>query len=143
MIFDHAGIVVRDIDRGERSISRLLPIKARTERFDDATLGVSVRFLRDANNLVFELIAPLGLNSPVAKIASSRSGVINQLAYRVKDLTSASKYFRFNGAVPTGVPKAAVAFDGASVQFFLTPEGFVIELIEALSFSHRFEDVQS
>ena len=141
LTFDHAGIVVRDLARGFRSIRELLPITSRTERFDDQQLGVSVQFLQDESGVVFELIAPLGSSSPVAKIASSRTGVINQFAYRVEDLARAGEYFRSNGATPTAPPKPAIAFGGALVQFFYVPEGFIIELIEAPGFSHRFESI--
>jgi methylmalonyl-CoA/ethylmalonyl-CoA epimerase len=139
MRFDHAGVVVRDLARGFQSIKTLLPITSSTGRFDDEPLGVSVQFVRDESGIVFELIAPLGPNSPVAKIASSRSGVINQFAYRVEDLSSAGNYFRSCGATPTAAPRPVVAFGGALVQFFLVPEGFIVELIEASSFNHRFE----
>jgi methylmalonyl-CoA/ethylmalonyl-CoA epimerase len=139
--FDHAGVVVRDLTRGFQSVKTLLPIASATKRFDDEQLGVSVQFLRDESGVVFELIAPLGSNSPVAKVASSRSGVINQLAYRIKDLSSAGDYFRSNGATPTAPPKPAIAFGDALVQFFLVPEGFIVELIEAPDFIHRFEPI--
>lgn len=142
LTFDHAGVVVRDLARGFQSIKTLLPIISRTKRFDDQQLGVSVQFLQDESGVVFELIAPLGSSSPVAKIAASRIGVINQLAYRVEDLSRAGEYFRFNGATPTAPPKPAIAFGGALVQFFLVPEGFIVELIEAPTFSHRFERIE-
>jgi methylmalonyl-CoA/ethylmalonyl-CoA epimerase len=141
LTFDHAGVVVRDLARGAQSIKTLLPISSRTERFDDQQLGVSVQFLRDDSGVVFELIAPLGSNSPVAKIAASRTGVINQFAYRVDDLSKAERYFRSNGATPTAQPKPAIAFGGALVQFFYMPEGFIVELIEAPGFSHQFERI--
>lgn len=143
MILDHAGIVVRDLARGFQSTSVLLPITSRTQRFDDQQLGVAVQFLRDESGVVFELIAPLGPNSPVAKIAATRIGVINQLAYRVEDLSRAAEYFRSNGALPTAPPKPAIAFGGAFVQFFYMPEGFIVELIEAPGFSHRFESIEA
>ena len=142
LTFDHAGVVVRDLARGFQSIKVLLPITSRTERFDDQELGVSVQFLQDQSGVVFELIAPLGPNSPVAKIASSRTGVINQFAYRVEDLSRAAEHFRLNGATPTAPPKPAIAFGGGLVQFFYTPEGFIVELIEAPGFSHRFERIE-
>jgi methylmalonyl-CoA/ethylmalonyl-CoA epimerase len=114
---------------------------ARSDRFDDSGLQVSVRFLQDRSGSVFELIAPLGKESPVAKIASSRTGVINQVAYRVADLIAAGKHLRSQRATPTGVAKPAVAFGGALVQFFYVPEGFIVELIEAPDFSHRFASI--
>ncbi|MEA2837608.1 MAG: methylmalonyl-CoA/ethylmalonyl-CoA epimerase [Bradyrhizobium sp.] len=140
MIFDHAGIVVRNLEKGLESLGSLLPIVARTARFDDRGLGVSVQFLRDSSGVVLELISPLGLNSPVAKVASSRVGVINQFAYRVADLASAGRHFRSKRAVPTGAPKPAIAFGGALVQFFYFPDGFIVELIEAPDFKHSFEE---
>jgi methylmalonyl-CoA/ethylmalonyl-CoA epimerase len=142
LIFDHAGIVVRDLERGFQSIKALLPITSATGRFDDQQLGVSVQFVRDESGVVFELIAPLGPSSPVAKIAATRTGVINQFAYRVEKLSIAADYFRSNGAIPTAAPKPAIAFGEALVQFFLVPEGFIVELIEAASFSHRFEPIE-
>ena len=142
LIFDHVGIVVRDLEQGFQSIRAFLPITLTTDRFDDQRLGVSVQFVRDESGVVFELIAPIGSSSPVAKIAASRSGVINQFAYCVENLSMAADYFRSNGAIPTAAPKPAVAFGGAFVQFFLAPEGFIVELIEAAGFSHRFERIQ-
>ena len=141
--FDHVGIVVRDLAVGLQSMRALLPIAASTERFDDPGLGVSVQFLQDKSGIVYELIAPLGSNSPVAKIAASRNGVINQLAYRVEDIAAAGQYFRSNGAIPTGSPKPAMAFGGALVQFFYTSEGFIVELIESPGFQHRFQAFES
>ena len=91
--------------------------------------------------MLFELIAPLGPNSPVERIASSRVGVINQVAYRVPDLTAAAREFRSNRAVPIGPPKPAIAFAGANVQFFMAPAGFIVELIEAIDFIHSFEEL--
>jgi len=143
LIFDHAGIVVRDLARGVRSIRTLLPIVSQTRRFDDEVLGVSVQFLRDQGGTIFELIAPFGENSPVAKIASSRVGVINQFAYRVENLVEAANYFRKNGGTPTAAAKPAVAFGGALVQFFLAPDGFIVEFIEAPHFVHQFEPLES
>ena len=143
LLFDHMGVVVRDISLGLKSIKTLLPVIAKTQRFDDPQLGVSVQFLRDGAGVVFELIAPLGASSPVAKIAASRVGVINQIAYRVDDLSKAEEYFRSNGATPTGPPKPALAFGGAMVQFFYVPEGFIVELIEPPRSDLRFEPIDS
>jgi len=141
MIFDHAGIVVRDLEQSEESVRAILPIVARSARFDDGNLGVSVRFLKDRSGVLFELIAPFGSNSPVERIASTRVGVINQIAYRVPDLTAAARKFRSNRAVPIGPPRSAIAFAGANVQFFMAPAGFVVELIETVDFVHSFEGV--
>lgn len=137
-VFDHVGIVAADIDGGSAELEALLPVAAWTARFDDETLGVSVRFARDRSGVVFELIAPLGERSPVAAIAKSKVGVINQLAYRVASLDEAGRHMRGAGAAPLGTPRPAVAFNGARVQFFYSRLGMVIELIEASQFQHDF-----
>ncbi|MDN5006357.1 VOC family protein [Bradyrhizobium sp. GCM10027634] len=138
LIFDHVGLVVRDLRSGLNNVCALLPIVSATRVYDDQVLGVSVQFLRDAGGVMFELIAPFGDNSPVAKIAASGRGVINQVAYRVGNLAAAAEYFRARGATPTGAAKPAVAFDGAPVQFFLTREFIVVELIESEGVSREF-----
>ncbi|AUW40889.1 VOC family protein [Rhizobium leguminosarum] len=136
--FDHCGIVVSDIEQGLWSLAKILPIVGKTERFDDAGLGVSVQFLQDASGMVFELIAPLGDKSPVKKIAATKVGVLNQIAYRVRSLEAGAHHFRAQQALPVGTAKPAIAFGGALVQFFYLPAGLVVELIEAETFSHHF-----
>jgi len=138
LIFDHVGLVVRDLKSGFGNVCSLLPIVSATRVYDDQVLGVSVQFLRDAGGVMFELIAPLGDNSPVAKIAASGRGVINQVAYRVRNLAASAEYFRARGATPTGAAKPAIAFDGAQVQFFLTKEFVVVELIESEGTTRAF-----
>jgi methylmalonyl-CoA/ethylmalonyl-CoA epimerase len=139
--FDHVGMVVRDLTSGFTNVCALLPIVSATKIYDDQVLAVSVQFLRDAGGVMFELIAPFGDSSPVANIAASGRGVINQVAYRVGNLAAAAEYFRARGATPTGVAKPAIAFDGAPVQFFLTKEFVVVELIESDGASRQFVPV--
>ena len=108
------------------------------ERFDDPRLGVSVRFARDPAGIVYELIAPLGDASPVARALKSRSNLLNQIAYRTRSLESSITRLRSQRALPLGPPAPAVAFGGARVQFLMTPFDFVIELIELDRVVHRF-----
>ena len=138
LVFDHIGLVVPDLDTGADQIGRTLPVTGWTARFDDAGLGVSVQFARDAGGVVFELIAPLGDRSPVAAIVKKREGILNQLAYRVADLAAAAQAMRAARAVPLGRPAPAIAFGGAQVQFFMSQMNVVIELIEAPAFAHDF-----
>lgn len=132
MEFDHIGVVVPDLQEGRRRIMATLPITAATPAFDDRVLGVSVQFYRDGSGLVFELIAPFGDSSPVANTLA-QAHRINQLAYRCLDLDEAGRALRRGRAVPLGSPTPAVAFGGARVQFFWSPLGHVIELIETQS----------
>lgn len=140
LIFDHVGIVVPDIDLGSRQIESTLPVVAATPRFDDPGLGVSVKFFRDASGLVFELIAPLGASSPVQNTLG-QSHRLNQLAYRCDDIVVAATALRTARAVPLGPAKPALAFGGGLVQFFWSPMGYVIELIESREARQDFADL--
>ena len=140
MIFDHIGVVAADVGEACRQLGATIGAQETTARFDDETLGVSVQFMRDQSGMVYELIAPLDANSPVAKALASKTNLLNQVAYRTSSLESAGKSLRKSGSLPLGPAKPALAFGGAFVQFFYCPLGFVIELIEAPQFQHAFAD---
>lgn len=137
LTLDHLGVVVSDIDTGSAHILATLPVVECTDRFDDETLGVSVKFYRDAGGLVFELIAPFGDRSPVLKTLKQNHR-LNQLAYICPNIAEAGAALRQARAVPLGPPKPALAFSGSPVQFFWSQLGFVIELIEAPGHRHDF-----
>jgi methylmalonyl-CoA/ethylmalonyl-CoA epimerase len=136
--FDHVGIVVADLLVAAPQLGGLLGAVQWTQRFDDEGLGVSVRFARDRAGVVYELIAPYGERSPVARTLKSRNNLLNQLAYRTPNLEPAVAYLRDQGAVPVTQPAPAVAFGGARVQFLMTPFDFLIELIELDGWAHQF-----
>jgi methylmalonyl-CoA/ethylmalonyl-CoA epimerase len=138
LVFDHVGIVVADADKGCKRLAATLSARETTRRFDDAGLGVSVRFLRDGSGLVYELIAPFGEASPVARTLASKANLLNQIAYRTRDIAAAATRLRATGNFPLGPAKPAIAFGGASVQFFMGALGFVIELIEGGVPVHEF-----
>ncbi len=139
LAFDHIGIVVRDLDTGAERLAAMLGQLSWTRRFDDSVLGVSVRFGRDMTGIVYEVIAPLGDKSPVASALSSRTNLLNQIAYRTKSLTSTVARLRTEGAVPVSRPLPAAAFGGALVQFLMSDLGFLIEVIEIDFMAHQFE----
>ena len=138
LVFDHVGIVVADIDAACRTMAASLGLNGFTARFDDAGLGVSVRFGRDAGGMVYEFIAPLGEKSPVARVLASKNSLLNQIAYRTPSLVGSYAVLRAAGNPPLGPAKPAVAFGGGKVQFFWSPLGFVLELIEAPGHVHVF-----
>jgi methylmalonyl-CoA/ethylmalonyl-CoA epimerase len=138
LTFDHIGLVVASIEAEAPGLAHLLQLTRWTERFDDVVLGVSVCFATDPAGLVVELIAPLGPDSPVARAARTKRDCLNQVAYRTDDLAGTRARFEAAGAVVLSEPKPALAFAGAAVQFFLMPQGFIVELIGAPAFVHQF-----
>jgi methylmalonyl-CoA/ethylmalonyl-CoA epimerase len=138
LFFDHVGIVVADIEPGGVILTGVLGPLSWTQRFDDTRLGVSVRFARDRSGMVYELIAPFGDSSPIARTLKSGANLLNQIAYRTSSLDSGVKQVRAMGALPVGAAAPALAFGGAPVQFMMLPLGFVIELIEVDRIVHVF-----
>jgi len=138
LLFDHVGIVVPDLAAGIPKLAAILGEVNWTRRFDDSRLGVSVQFARDRAGMIYELIAPLGEESPVARTVNLRANLLNQLAYRTNSLEASVEHLRSQGSCPITPPTPALAFGGARVQFLMTPLDFLIELIEVDFAVHEF-----
>ena len=130
MIFDHIGLFVPSLEKGRTHLSQILPITGYGEEIDDPGLKVRVQFGTDSSGVRYELVAPFGEGNPVSGVLASGKGILNHVAYRVADLPAETARLRAARALPIGEPRPAVAFRGARVAFFLTPLGFIVELIE-------------
>jgi methylmalonyl-CoA/ethylmalonyl-CoA epimerase len=141
LVFDHIGLVVADIASARAHLSATLQVSRWTSVIDDAGLGVSVQFgLAQDGTPCFELVAPFGEDSPIARTLSQGRTILNHIAYRVDDLSSAAAHLRAQGCFPTGEPAPAQAYGQGNVQFFLSPLRFIIELIEAPGHRHLFQE---
>jgi methylmalonyl-CoA/ethylmalonyl-CoA epimerase len=138
LIFDHIGIITKDVDKGALFIANTLGANGFTSRFDDEVLGVSVRFVRDLSGIVYELISPLGDKSPVARTLASKANLLNQIAYRTSSISASVAALREHGSLPLGPACPAKAFGGATVQFLFCELGYVLELIEKPDHTHIF-----
>ena len=130
MQFDHIGIFVKDIKFGEKELKKIIKIKKTSKIYKDRNLKVAVRFLRDRNNICYEIVAPFGKNNPVTNILKDGKNILNHLAYRTKNFDKMIYKFRNNKYAPLCLPTPAKAFNGARVIFFLTPLKIIVELIE-------------
>jgi methylmalonyl-CoA/ethylmalonyl-CoA epimerase len=140
MKFDHLGLVVENLERGRISLQQMLPIRAWTDEFVDPGNGVRCQFGQDAAGFLFELLEPLGRDSPIAAALDKGRAILNHIAYLVPDLAAGRDHLRAARCLPTGPPQPAVAYCGRPIQFFFTPLNFVIELIEAEEHRHQLLD---
>ncbi len=101
-----------------------------SEIFSDPIQKVDVQFGTDAGGLRYELITPNAEGAPVASVLKTKKNVLNHVAYTAKDFDLAGQHFRKLGNVPLSAPAPAIAFDGARIQFWYTPDDYIIELIE-------------
>jgi methylmalonyl-CoA/ethylmalonyl-CoA epimerase len=138
MQFDHIGIVASSLAEGRAHIGRLLNIARWTAEFPDAINQVYVQFGCDQSHVCYEIVAPLGDASPVRAALKGGNRILNHVAYRVADLDVHAAHFREHRCVAAGPPRPAIAYGNRRIQFFMTPLGFLIELIEALEHQHVF-----
>jgi methylmalonyl-CoA/ethylmalonyl-CoA epimerase len=138
MKFDHIGVVVADIGEGRQMLHALFGIQNWTEMFEDPVIGVFVQFGIGSDGPCYELIAPRGEKSPVSVALRTGKGILNHVAYLVSDLESAGKGLREAGWMPVAEAQPAVAYNGRTVQFFMSPLRFIVELIESPEHQHSF-----
>ncbi len=136
--FDHAGIVVSDMQQGREHLCRLLPLIKATDVFHDTVNQVDVQFFLDASDIVYETISPNTPSSPVRAALDSGKNILNHLAYRVSNIEEAVEMYRSQGCMPLGRPSPAIAFQGSRIVFLLTPLNFILELIENYDHRHDF-----
>lgn len=136
--FDHIGVVAKTLRDGRSVLASTFEITGWTDEFCDPVNGVCVQFCKDSSGICYEVIAPLGDQSPVKGALSARRNILNHVAYLVSDLPAESSRLRSAGARSTGRPKPAVAYAGRRIQFFVTPMHLIIEMIEAPNHQHTF-----
>jgi len=136
--FDHIGVVVREIETGRTFFADALGIDRWTEVIADPGLGVSVQFGLGASGPCYELIAPLGEDSPVAAALRSGQRILNHIAYLTADLDSEGQRLAGQGCCAAGPAHPAVAYGGRRVQFWVSPLRFMVELIEAPAHEHVY-----
>ena len=130
MQFDHIGLVVPDLASGVAYCRDVLGLSRFSTAVEDPLQRVWVQFVHDEHGLCYELVAPAGEDSPVTQVIKTRRNVINHLTYRVHSLQEGATRLREQRHLPLGPSQPAVAFGGAHVQFFLSPLGHIVELIE-------------
>jgi methylmalonyl-CoA/ethylmalonyl-CoA epimerase len=137
--FDHIGLVVRDMAEGREFLGSVFGIDRWTEVFEDAGIGVYVQFGRADNGPCYELISPRGDESPVAGVLKGGRNILNHVAYLTDDLDAEGEKLRDLACGSAGPAKAAVAYGGKRVQFWMSPLRFMIELVEAPGHEHAYK----
>jgi methylmalonyl-CoA/ethylmalonyl-CoA epimerase len=137
--FDHIGLVVSDMADGRAFLEEMFGLDRWTKVFEDPGIGVYVQFGRTEEGPCYELISPLGEASPVATALKRGINILNHVAYLSRDLDTDAQRLQELGSMMAGPAKPAVAYGGARVQFWITPQRFMVELIEAPGHEHAYE----
>jgi methylmalonyl-CoA/ethylmalonyl-CoA epimerase len=134
MRLHHIGFVVADIATAMPGFIRSLAATWDSQIFADPYQKVKVAFLstRPSEPQV-ELVEPDGSDSPVLRFLNEKGGGLHHACYEVRDLEHEVSAFRSRGALIVKRPKPAVAFQGRRIAWVLTPQKFLIELLEESS----------
>ncbi len=104
--------------------------------FADPNQKVKVAFLTTRpGDAQVELVEPDGSDSPVLRFLNEKGGGLHHACYEVSDLEQELSDFRSRGSLIVKRPKPAVAFQGRRIAWVLTPEKFLVELLEEVSHS--------
>ncbi len=141
MRFDHIGIVVPSLKVGREHLAAVFQISAWSDEITDEVNGVHAQFGRDGGGICYEVIAPLGEDSPMARVLVAKDRILNHVAYLVPDLDAAALRLRKARCMPLGAPKPGIAFGGNRLQFFISPLAFILELVEAPAHAHVFRPI--
>src|SRR5215831_120731 len=133
--FHHVGLACTDLDAEERVFAQLGYTREGPD-FEDPAQGVRGRFLVGAGPRL-ELLCELPTGTVLGPWL--RKGVkMYHVAYEAADLAAADIAVTALGARRVVSPVPAVAFGGRCIAFYMMPNGFLIELIEAPSVSARW-----
>jgi len=130
MKINHIGIVVKDIEKSVRYYGDFFGFKKVSDIFYDENQKVNVVFLKsECKDYVFELIEPVGKDSPVNN-SLKKGGGLNHICYEVKDIKKTIEELKEKGGRLISGPSYANAFEGKKIAFFYTKNREVIELVE-------------
>ena len=139
LAFHHVGFACTDLDAEER-IFACLGYTREGPDFEDRVQGIRGRFLACGGPRL-ELLSELPDSAVLAPWL--RRGVrMYHLAYEAADFARADNAIAALGAECVVAPVSAVAFGGRNICFYMLPNGFLIELIEA-PYEPRSVDVLS
>jgi len=130
-MFHHVGVAVRDLRAATQVLNNLFGYTLSAGPFDDPIQKVSVCFLsRGEGDTVIELVAPLGLDSPVNRTLEKGGGTYH-VCYQVPDIDAAITYLVGQGSLLLSGPVQAAAFEMRKIAWLMTGAKLLVELVQA------------
>jgi len=125
---NHVAVAVPEIKESINTYKNILGASV-SEPIEQKEHGVSVSFV-ELSNTKIELIAPLGIDSPINKfLEKNPSGGIHHICYEVDDILESRNKLIALGAKIIGDGKPQIGAHGKLI-LFLNPKDFNGTLIE-------------
>jgi methylmalonyl-CoA/ethylmalonyl-CoA epimerase len=129
MKIHHLGIAVKNIETSAVMYNESLGWEQTGSLIYDPVQSVNILFMRDSHGARFELLEPVGNNSPVKKLLERRIGLYH-ICYEVQDIHSKIKELTAKGFLLISGPVGAVAFNDNLIAFLINRDNLIIELVE-------------
>jgi len=128
--FHHLGVAVKSIAKAIPIYQDLFGYELLSGPFDDPIQCVSVCFLGQARGeIVVELIAPLGENTPIDRVLMKGGGAYHT-CYEVENLDETLATLKSKKCIIVSGPVPAVAFNNRRIAWLFTPTQQLVELLE-------------
>lgn len=123
----HFGYATKNIEESEKLFQNL-GFVAESDLIRDEILGVFVKFYRiEFSGIQMEIVSPIDeINNPISSILKKRPGLYH-IGFLSDNFIETAKALDLK---PISESKPAKAFNGSHVQFFVSKDLSVIELIE-------------
>lgn len=129
MKLHHLGIAVKSIKESCSFYENSLGWVIRSKVYYDPIQSVNVQFLGDENDILYELIEPVDLQSPVANFLNKRISLYH-FCYEVIDINQSIKDLINSGFLLISGPSESVTFNGKQIAFIINQDNLTIELVE-------------
>jgi methylmalonyl-CoA/ethylmalonyl-CoA epimerase len=126
----HIGLAVRGIEEFRTFYVDVLQYQERTPVIHDPIQTAFVQFFSiPGADHYLELVAPDSESSKLWE-ACRKGKVLNHLCYSCVNVAPMISFMKESGCFVIQNPVPAVAFDGRSIAWLMTPDGLLVELVE-------------
>ncbi len=129
MKIKHLGIAVKSIESSVVMYKESLGWNEITKLIYDPVQKVNLLFMIDEHGNKFELIEPVGDDSPIKNMIDKRI-CLYHICYEVQDINSKINELTKNGYFLISKPVKAIAFDNNLIAFLINRDNLIIELVE-------------
>jgi methylmalonyl-CoA/ethylmalonyl-CoA epimerase len=129
-VFHHLGVAVHALEKEIPLYRELFGYELTSGPFEDPIQNVSVCFLsRGKADMVIELVAPLGIESPVHRTLI-RGATAYHICYEVPNVDAAISHLAEQGSFLLSGPVPAVAFNFRAIAWLMTRTNLLVELLQ-------------
>ena len=130
MEFHHLGIIVDDLKNSTIEFEESIGGSKEGKEILDEGIGVTIQFIKDPSGILYELVQPIDEDSKIFSVLKTNNH-LHHIAYKVDLIEERVKELRNKRFGPLTKLMKAKAFEDKRVVFLLSPNKYIVELVEA------------